>query len=48
MKLKEVHVVNTSPVIETLLNFIKPFLKDKIKNRVSMAIINIIIIGDIA
>ncbi|XP_034827631.1 alpha-tocopherol transfer protein-like [Maniola hyperantus] len=34
VKLKEVHIVNTSPVIESLINFIKPFLKDKIKNRI--------------
>ncbi|XP_050353393.1 alpha-tocopherol transfer protein-like [Nymphalis io] len=34
VKLKQVHVVHTSPVIEALINFIKPFLKDKIKNRI--------------
>ncbi|XP_022131088.1 alpha-tocopherol transfer protein-like [Pieris rapae] len=34
VKLKEVHVVNTSPVIEKVVNFVKPFLKDKIKNRI--------------
>ncbi|CAH0713572.1 unnamed protein product, partial [Brenthis ino] len=34
VKLKEVHIVNTSPVIESIINFVKPFLKDKIKNRI--------------
>ncbi|VVC98504.1 unnamed protein product [Leptidea sinapis] len=34
IKLKEVHVVNTSPIIEAMVNFVKPFLKDKIKKRI--------------
>lgn len=34
IKLKEIHIVNTSAVVESLINFIKPFLKDKIKNRI--------------
>ncbi|XP_038213753.1 alpha-tocopherol transfer protein-like [Zerene cesonia] len=34
VKLKQVHVINTSPVIEKIVNFVKPFLKDKIKNRI--------------
>lgn len=34
IKLKEIHIVNTSAVVESLINFIKPFLKDKIKHRI--------------
>ncbi|XP_072934251.1 alpha-tocopherol transfer protein-like [Epargyreus clarus] len=34
VKLKEVHIVNTSPIIETVVNLVKPFLKEKIKNRI--------------
>lgn len=34
MKLKEVHVVNVSPIVDTIINFVKPFLKEKIKNRI--------------
>ncbi|XP_041971680.1 alpha-tocopherol transfer protein-like [Aricia agestis] len=34
VKLKEIHIVNTSPLIEKLINIIKPFLKEKIKNRI--------------
>ncbi|KAJ8961947.1 hypothetical protein NQ314_005866 [Rhamnusium bicolor] len=34
VKLKEVHVVNVSPFVDTIINWVKPFLKEKIKNRI--------------
>ncbi|KAJ2940271.1 hypothetical protein O0L34_g11841 [Tuta absoluta] len=34
VKLKQVHVVNASPIIDTVVNLVKPFLKEKIKNRI--------------
>lgn len=34
MKLKEVHVVNVSPLVDTIVNFVKPFIKEKIRNRI--------------
>lgn len=34
VKLKEVHVINVSPLVDTIINFVKPLLKDKIKNRI--------------
>ncbi|KAL1122642.1 hypothetical protein AAG570_002969 [Ranatra chinensis] len=34
VKLKEVHVVNVTPLVDTIINFVKPFLKEKIKNRI--------------
>jgi len=34
VKLKEVHVINVSPLVDTMINFVKPFLKEKIKNRI--------------
>ncbi|XP_014259292.1 alpha-tocopherol transfer protein-like [Cimex lectularius] len=34
VKLKEVHVINVSPMVDTIVNFVKPFLKEKIKNRI--------------
>lgn len=34
VKLKEVHVINGSSVVETIINFVKPFLKEKIRDRV--------------
>jgi len=34
VKLKEVHVINVSPLVDTIINFVKPFLKDKIRNRI--------------
>ncbi|XP_013145488.1 PREDICTED: alpha-tocopherol transfer protein-like [Papilio polytes] len=34
VKLKEVHVVNASPIVDKLVTIIKPFLKEKIKNRI--------------
>jgi len=35
VKLKEVHVVNISPLVDTILSIVKPFLKEKIRNRVT-------------
>jgi hypothetical protein len=35
VKLKEVHVVNVSPIVDTIVNFVKPFLKEKTRNRVT-------------
>ncbi|XP_045770616.1 alpha-tocopherol transfer protein-like [Maniola jurtina] len=34
VKLKEVHIINTSPVVERFVNFVKPFLKEKIRKRI--------------
>ncbi|XP_067015279.1 alpha-tocopherol transfer protein-like isoform X2 [Anabrus simplex] len=34
VKLKEVHVINAHPLVDTILNFVKPFLKEKIRNRI--------------
>ncbi|XP_012273701.1 alpha-tocopherol transfer protein-like isoform X2 [Orussus abietinus] len=34
VKLKEVHVVHVSPLVDTIINFVKPFLKEKIRNRI--------------
>ncbi|XP_011498431.1 PREDICTED: alpha-tocopherol transfer protein-like [Ceratosolen solmsi marchali] len=34
VKLKEVHVINVSPLVDTIINFVKPLLKEKIKNRI--------------
>lgn len=34
VKLKEVHVINISPFVDFLFNWVKPFLKEKIKKRV--------------
>ncbi|CAG5047575.1 unnamed protein product [Parnassius apollo] len=34
VKLKEVHVVNASPLVDKLVGIIKPFLKEKIKKRI--------------
>ncbi|XP_041971974.1 alpha-tocopherol transfer protein-like [Aricia agestis] len=34
VKLKEVHVINTSPIVERLVNFVKPYLKEKIRKRI--------------
>lgn len=36
VKVKEVHVINVSPLVDTILNFVKPFLKEKIRNRIFM------------
>lgn len=35
-KLKQVHVVNVSPFVDTIHNFVKPFLKEKIRDRIFM------------
>ncbi|KAF9812566.1 hypothetical protein SFRURICE_014425 [Spodoptera frugiperda] len=34
IKLKEVHIINTSPLVERFVNFVKPFLKEKIRKRI--------------
>lgn len=34
VKLKEVHVINISPLVDTIVNFVKPFLKEKIRERI--------------
>lgn len=34
VKLKEVHVINISPIVDTIVNFVKPFLKEKIRDRI--------------
>ncbi|XP_014483430.1 PREDICTED: alpha-tocopherol transfer protein-like [Dinoponera quadriceps] len=35
-KLKQVHVINVSPFVDTIHNFVKPFLKEKIRERIFM------------
>lgn len=34
VKVKEVHVINVSPLVDTIMNFVKPFVKEKIRNRI--------------
>ncbi|KAJ8917406.1 hypothetical protein NQ315_002430 [Exocentrus adspersus] len=34
VKLKEVHVINVSPLVDTIITWVKPFLKEKIRNRI--------------
>ncbi|XP_047537939.1 alpha-tocopherol transfer protein-like [Vanessa atalanta] len=34
VKLKEVHIINTSPTVERFVNLVKPFLKEKIRKRI--------------
>ena len=34
VKLKEIHVVNVSSLVDTIINFVKPFIKEKIRNRI--------------
>ncbi|KAG5880151.1 hypothetical protein JTB14_003575 [Gonioctena quinquepunctata] len=34
VKLKQVHVVNASPLVDTIISWVKPFLKEKLKNRI--------------
>ena len=34
MKLKEVHIINVSPLVDTIINFVRPFLKEKIRQRI--------------
>ncbi|KAF7993696.1 hypothetical protein HCN44_010291 [Aphidius gifuensis] len=36
VKLKEIHIVNVSPIVDSIVNFVKPFLKEKIRNRIFM------------
>uniref|UniRef100_A0A336MFQ7 CSON014692 protein n=1 Tax=Culicoides sonorensis TaxID=179676 RepID=A0A336MFQ7_CULSO len=36
VKLKEVHVINVSPLVDTIVNFVKPFLKEKIRERIHL------------
>jgi hypothetical protein len=35
-KLKQVHVINVSPFVDTIHGFVKPFLKEKIRERIFM------------
>lgn len=34
VKLKEVHVINISPLVDTIVTFVKPLIKEKIRNRI--------------
>ncbi|XP_028043335.1 alpha-tocopherol transfer protein-like [Bombyx mandarina] len=34
VKLKEIHVINASPLVDVVFNIVKPFLKEKMKKRV--------------
>lgn len=34
VKLKEVHIINVSPLVDTIVNFVRPFLKEKIRQRI--------------
>lgn len=34
VKLKEIHIINVSPLVDTIVNFVKPFLKEKIRQRI--------------
>ncbi|XP_034827632.1 alpha-tocopherol transfer protein-like [Maniola hyperantus] len=34
VKLKQVHVINISPLVDKIVNFVKPFLKEKIRDRI--------------
>lgn len=34
VKLKQVHVINISPLVDKIVQFVKPFLKEKIRERV--------------
>ncbi|KAI8441978.1 hypothetical protein MSG28_005644 [Choristoneura fumiferana] len=34
VKLKEVHVINVSPLVDKIVNFVKPFIKEKIRERI--------------
>lgn len=45
VKVKEVHVINVSPLVDTIINFVKPILKEKLRERVSgFTILKIMII----
>ncbi|XP_014092460.1 alpha-tocopherol transfer protein-like [Bactrocera oleae] len=35
VKVKEVHVFNISPLVDTIFNFVRPFVKEKIRNRIT-------------
>ncbi|VVC98505.1 unnamed protein product [Leptidea sinapis] len=34
VKLKQVHIINVSPLVDKIVNFVKPFLKEKIRDRI--------------
>ncbi|CAH2093611.1 unnamed protein product [Euphydryas editha] len=34
VKLKQVHIINISPLVDKIVNFVKPFLKEKIRERI--------------
>ncbi|XP_047511543.1 alpha-tocopherol transfer protein-like [Pieris napi] len=34
VKLKQVHIINVSPLVDKIVNFVKPFLKEKIRERI--------------
>lgn len=34
VKLKEMHIINVSPLVDTIINFVRPFLKEKIRQRI--------------
>lgn len=34
VRLKEIHVVNISPLVDKIMTFVKPFLKEKIRDRI--------------
>lgn len=34
VKVKEVHIINLSPLVDTIMNFVRPFLKEKIRQRI--------------
>jgi hypothetical protein len=36
VKMKAVHVVNVSPLVDTIVNFVKPFIKEKLRERLFM------------
>lgn len=40
--MKEAHIVNASSVVEAFVNFVKPFLSEKLRKRVKYALIEII------
>ncbi|XP_037955090.1 alpha-tocopherol transfer protein-like [Teleopsis dalmanni] len=35
VKVKEVHVINISPLVDTIFKFVSPFVKEKIRNRIT-------------
>lgn len=34
VKVKEVHIVNASPLVDTVVSWVKPFVKEKLRKRV--------------